>query len=111
MRCVMSDDKGIREQVLADPEIAKQMIFFGVEAIYAQDKAYVLEYAERKYRLILKCFTTNNKRVQKFGTADELKAEFFKLKPTNTNRDFDADFDGFMNGVKDTKEYWGIDDE
>ena len=108
MGCVMRDDKDIREQVLADPELAKQMIFFGVEATYAKDKAYVLEYTERKYRLILKCFATNNKQVKNFDAADELKAEFLKLKPTNEHRDFDADFDDFMKGVKETKEYWGI---
>lgn len=107
----MQTDEDIKKQVLADPELAKQMIFFGVEALYAKDKAYVLEYTERKYRLILKCFATKNKQVKNFDTAEELKAEFLKLKPTNEHRDFDADFDGFMNGVKDTKEYWGIDDE
>ena len=104
----MSDNKDIREQVLADPELSKQMIFFGVEAIYAKDKAYVLEFTERKYRLILKCFATNNKHVKTFDTVDELKAEFLKLKPLNEHRDFDADFDNFTNNVEDTKAYWGI---
>lgn len=98
----------VREQILADPELAKQMIFFGVEAMYAKDQVYLLEYTDRKYRLILKCFGTKGKEVKNFDTADELKAEFLKLKPTNHNRDFDAEFDGFMNGVKKTKEYWGI---
>ena len=101
----------IQEQVLADPALTKQMQFFGVELLYAKDKVCVIEYTERKYKLILKDLSTNTRDVEVFGTAEELKAEFLKLKHTNTNRDFDADFDDFMVGVKNTKEYWGISDE
>lgn len=107
----MNNSDDIKKQVLADSELAKRMIFFGVEANYAKDKSYVLEYTDHKYRLILKCFATSGRQNKDFDTAKELKAEFLKLKPTNTHRDFDADFDSFMNGVKDTKRYWGIDNE
>lgn len=108
----------VNEQIKADPETFKAMTFYGLDFFYAQYHSVKVQYYDFKYRLALvdhKPYSQKEEVI--FDTADELKAELFKLKSVDVdhsfNVDFDDIFDSFMFGVNDIKQCYGIggDDE
>lgn len=101
------------EQIKANPEEFRAMTFYGLDFFYAKYHSVKVQYTDFKYRLALfdhKPYSRKEEVI--FDTADELKAEFFKLKSVDVdhsfNVDFDDVFDSFMFGVNDIKQCYDI---
>lgn len=104
----------VNEQIKADPETFKAMTFYGLDSFYAKYHSVKVQYTDFKYRLALFVHKPYSKKEEViFDTADELKAELFKLKLVDVdhsfNVDFDDVFDSFMFGVNDIKKCYDID--
>lgn len=105
------------EKTKADPELFRAMTFYGLDFFYAQYHSVKVQYDDFKYIIVLVGHKPYSENEMIFDTADELKAELFKLKSADVdhsfNVDFDDIFDSFMFGVNDIKQHYGIggDDE
>ena len=107
-------DKEEIEQIKANPEEFRAMTFYGLDFFYAKYHSVKVQYTDFKYRLALFAHKPySQKKEVIFDTANELKAELFKLKSVDVdhsfNVDFDDIFDSFMFGVNDIKKCYGID--
>ena len=101
------------EQIKANPEEFRAMTFYGLDFFYAKYHSVKVQYDDFKYRLALFAHKPYSQKEEViFDTADELKAELFKLKSVDVdhsfNVDFDDIFDSFMFGVNDIKKCYGI---
>ena len=106
-------DKEEIEQIKANPEEFKAMTFYGLDFFYAKYHSVKVQYDDFKYRFVLVGRKPYLEKEMFFDTADELRAELFKLKSVDVNHSFNVDFDdvfdSFMFGVNDIKKCYGID--
>ena len=97
------------EKIKADPELAEFMIATGLEIPYAKDRFCHLGWNQKGYVLTLVDFNPDSRDEKRFDNADNLKTEFLKLKARNPNRDWEGNFESFMTGVNNTKQFYGVD--
>lgn len=100
----------IEEMKLSEPELAEKMISVGLEITYARNRICHMWWSRKGYSMTLVDYEPYSKDEKRFDNSDDFKTEFLKLKPRNTNRDWEKDFDDFMRSVVETKEYYNVTD-